>query len=231
MDTLKMYLNLVHNHPELFQKSKSGLLNIITNLEDIKTWQKQKRSTLIREGKPVVWADVGIVLDDPYFLVLRDLVEFPEGFQGGYHRLINRAYIESGSAGVAILCEKEGNLLLFRHFRHSTRDWHWEIPRGFGEPGITAAEQAKAEIREEVDGEVSELIDLGIFHNNTGIEGHPINLYFARLLSSGRFSSEARIDMLRWVAVKDLENMIVNVEITDSFTIATYARAKLKKLI
>lgn len=231
MDSLKSYLYLMQTHPELFRSSEDELLKIVTDIDKITSWQKYQRDRLTEQGKPIAWADIGIVLDDPYFLVLRDLVEFPGGFQGGYHRLINKAYLEGGGAGVAVLCEKNGDLLILRHFRHSTRNWHWEIPRGFGEPGATAADQAKTEIREEIAGEISELIDLGIFHNNTGIEGHPINLFFAHLLSAGTSSEEARIKMLRWITIKEYERMIVSAEITDSFTIAAYTHAKLKGLI
>lgn len=224
------YLSLLQNHPDLFHNPENGPIKIITNQHQIMNWQKQKRNELAERGAPLIWADIGVLYDDPYFIVIRDLVEFPNGQQNGYHRLINRAYLGGGGGGVAVLCENAGKFVLLRHFRHSTRNWHWEIPRGFGEPGVEAADQATAEIHEEIAGQISELIDLGIFYNNTGIEGHPINLFLAHMLSYGPSSSETRIEM-RWVTIKELESMIASTEITDSFTIATYTRARLRCLI
>ena len=140
---------------------------------------------MAEKNKPEEWADIGAVFDDPYVVILRDLVEFPGGFRNGYIRLYNRAYLEGGAAGVVMLPEMDGKLLLMHQFRHATRSWHWEIPRGFGEPGIEAEDQARAEIEEEISGEIAELTNLGLYFNNTGLEGNPIYLFLAKMSSVG----------------------------------------------
>lgn len=33
--------------------------------------------------------------------------------------------------------DNEGRLLLIRTFRHETRSWQWQIPKGFGERSLT----------------------------------------------------------------------------------------------
>ncbi|MCI0564616.1 MAG: NUDIX domain-containing protein, partial [Nitrososphaera sp.] len=125
------------------------------------------------------------------------------------------------------LTYKDGMILIMRHFRHATRSWHWEIPRGFGEAGVSAEENARNEVEEEVGGVVAELISLGILHNNAGLEGHEEKLFLARLLSIGQPGQNEGIQSFRWVSVLELEGMIASGEITDGFTIAAYARAKL----
>ena len=113
----------------------------------------------------------------------------------------------------------------------STRVWHWEIPRGFGEPGVSAEDQARAKIREEIGVDVTELIDLGLYFNNTGLEGNPITLFLARITAEPVANPNIGVDQLRWVSIEEFESMIARAEITDGFTIAAYTRAKLRGLL
>jgi len=221
------YFSLPDSYPHIFG-GHNAPIRILLDKFKVATWQDEHRTKLQEDGYPIDWAEIGVVLNDPYVIALRDLVEFSGGYCNGYLRLFNRAYLEGGAAGVVMLPEKDGKLLLMHHFRHATRSWHWEIPRGFGEPGVAAPDQARNEVKEETGGEISEIVDLGIYYSNTGLEGNPINLFLVRMESVGKPSQEMGIDQLHWVSVKELENMIASGEITDGFTIATYTRAKLK---
>ena len=224
------YGEIRKSSPLLFN-NLGGLIKIIADEKEISNWQEQKRSDLKIKERNLEWADTGVVLDDPYIVILRDLVEFPGGFRNGYIRLYNRAYLEGGAAGVVMLPEMNGKLLLMHQFRHATRSWHWEVPRGFGEPGVEAEDQARAEIEEEISGEIAELTNLGLFFNNTGLEGNPIYLFLAKMSSVGEPKLKFGVDKFIWVSVSELEKMIADGEITDGFTIAAYTRAKLKGLI
>lgn len=224
------YHSIVKDKPSFFNNDNS-LFQILLNEEEIKSWQSAKLKQLAEKSQPEGWADIGIVFNDPYVIILRDLIEFPDGFRGGYIRLYNRAYLEGGAAGVVMLPEMNGKLLLMHQFRHATRSWHWEVPRGFGEPGVEAEDQARAEIEEEISGEIAELTNLGLYFNNTGLEGNPIYLFLAKMSSVGEPKLKFGVDKFIWVSVSELEKMIADGEITDGFTIAAYTRAKLKKLI
>lgn len=224
------YSSLVKLHPKLFN-NENALIKIIEGTNEISKWQEQRRITLQDHGFSQEWADIGIVFDDPSIVILRDLVEFADGYRNGYIRIYNRAFLEGGAAGVVVLPEKDGKLLLIQHYRHATRMRHWEIPRGFGESGVDAMTQARVEVKEEINGEVAEMFELGIVYNNTGLEGNPINLFFARMASVGEMEIQEGIENPMWVSVPELETMIADGEITDGFTIAAYTRAKLKGLI
>jgi len=224
------YEEIRKSSPSLFNNS-DGLIKIIADEKEISDWQEQKRNDLKTKEKNLEWADTGVVFDDPFVVILRDLVEFPGGFRNGYIRLYNRAYLEGGAAGVVMLPEMDGKLLLMHQFRHATRSWHWEIPRGFGEPGVEAEDQARAEIEEEISGEIAELTNLGLFFNNTGLEGNPIYLFLAKMSSIGEPKLKFGVDKFIWVSVSELEKMIADGDITDGFTIAAYTKAKLKGLI
>lgn len=224
------YSSISKSHPRLFG-NESALIKIINDDNEVSIWQEQKRIDLQKRGASTAWADIGLILDDPSLLVLRDLVEFPNGYRNGYIRIYNRAYLEGGAAGVVVLPVKDGKILLVQHYRHATRMRHWEIPRGFGESGVDAETQAKVEVKEEIGGEVAEIFELGIVYNNTGLEGNPINLFLARMASIGEMDIQEGIENSIWVSVPELEKMIADGEITDGFTIAAYTRAKLKGLI
>jgi len=224
------YAALKDSHPELFSNS-NALIKIIHDKDEINGWQNNRLMELKKTDYSSDWADIGVILDDPRVIVIRDLVEFPGGFRNGYIRVYNRAYLEGGAAGVVILPEKDGKLLIMHQFRHATRSWHWEIPRGFGEPGVKAEAQAEIEAREEIGGKINKLIALGIYHDNTGLEGHPVSLFLAQMESIGEPETVEAIEKLLWVSVSVFEKMIADGEITDGFTIAAYTKAKLKGLI
>jgi ADP-ribose pyrophosphatase len=226
---LEKYFSLLRDYPYLF-RNEGALLKIITDIDVISEWETKKCAELQSKGLPEEWAKIGVLVEDPYVILIRDLVEFPDGTLGGYVRLLNRADL-SGGQGVAVIACMDGKILLLHQFRHATRSWHLEIPRGFGEPGISAMEQAINEIREEVDGQIGELKSLGIVHNNTGMEGQSVGLFFAHLLSVGQPSRQEGIDKYLWVSSSELGELIHNGKITDGFTIVAYTRAKLAGLI
>lgn len=223
------YENIIKEHSDLFEDTNSPI-KIITDNNRIRDWQENRRAKLLAEGKPLEWADIGVILNDPYIIVIRDLVEFPGGYVGGYFRVINRADLNGGQ-GVVMLCVKEGKYLLLHQYRHPVRSWSYEVPRGFGQAGVAAEEQAKKEVLEEVGGEIDKLIDLGIYYNNTGLETNKVKLFYAKLKSIGQPAEEEGIESYLWVSLVELEEMIASAKITDGFTIAAYTRAKLRGLL
>lgn len=227
---MERYFNLLDRIPRLLGKDTDPI-KVVRDQGIIKNWQTRRKIELTRASKSPEWAKVGIICNDPYVVILRDLVEDPDGELGGYIRLYNRAYLEGGAAGVVMLPEKDGQLLIMHQFRHATRSWHWEVPRGFGEPGVEAEDQARAEIDEEIGGEIADIHKLGLYFNNTGLEGNPMYLFFVHMKSIGDPKLKLGVDKFMWVSIAELEQMIANEEITDGFTLAAYTRAKLKGMI
>ncbi len=224
------YFSLTKHYPSLFDNTNAAL-QIISDEQIIKAWQNKRRLYLREKYLPENWADIGVVLDDPYIVVLRDLVEFPDGSLGGYSRLYHRAFLEAGSGGVVVLPEYQGKILLLHQYRHATRQWHYEVPRGFGEPNIPIEENARKEIEEETGGTITKLVSLGIIHGNTGYDSMSTSLFYAKLASVGAPEINEGIESFVWLTVKELEEWIANEKITDGFTIAAYTKAKLKGLI
>lgn len=229
------YSTIINEHPELFD-NKEKQFEVILDQNEISSWQNERRALLICKKLPQNWANIGIVLDDPYVIGIRDLVEFSDKTRNGYIRFYGRSYLEDGSTGVVVLPELNGKFLIIEHFRHATRSWHWEIPRGFGEAGNNPETQARKELKEEIGvGSCTSLDSLGTYFDNTGIEGDPVNLFLAKIPKNqeNKINLEKKegIRAKKWVTLSDFEKMIANDEINDGFTIAAYSRAKLKGLI
>jgi ADP-ribose pyrophosphatase len=229
VDQVIDYYALMQSHPELF-RNESAILKIINDPEAITAWRKDQLETLDVMGLPPEWGDIGVILDDPYFMVLRDLVEFPNGERRGYSRVIGQANLKGGR-GAVILPEYQGKLLLLHLYRHAPRAWMYEAPRGYGEPHLPPAENARKEIREEIGGEVSELGDLGTYYDNSGLVGPEVALFYAKLSSVGEPDENEGIQSFELVTVTELEEWIRSEKVCDGFTIAAYTRAKLRGII
>jgi ADP-ribose pyrophosphatase len=171
---------------------------------------------------------VGVRYQDPHLVVLRDAVIFPDQSPGIHHRVVRW---RANPAGVAVLAILEGRILLLRHFRHPTRQWHWEVPRGSIEPGRTIRETVIAELREEAQAEASDIVELGLLHGASGLMAACVVLYAARLDSIGAPAVNEGITETRLVTSQEFETMLRNSEITDSFSVACYLHARLRRLL
>ena len=223
------YFSLVKSHSYLFDNEKS-LLNIVLDPKAIANWEAKKETELRQKGLPLEWAKIGVILDDPYNIIVRDLVQFPDGDMRGYGRSIGTATLRGGK-GVVVIPEYQGKIMLLHQYRHPTRQWHYEVPRGYGEPNTPADVNAHKEIEEETGGKVSDLVSLGEFYNNTGWETSSVALFYAKLASVGEANVNEGIESFVWLTVSELEEWIADEKITDGFTIAAYTKAKLKGLI
>lgn len=223
------YYSLVKSHVSLFDNN-NALLNIVLAQKTISDWETKKEAELRLKGLPLEWAKIGVILDDPYNIIIRDLVKFPDGDLRGYGRSIATATLRGGR-GVVVIPEYQGKIMLLHQYRHPTRQWHYEVPRGYGEPNTPADVNALKEIEEETGGKVEKLVSLGEFYNNTGWEAASVALFYAKLASVGDANLNEGIESFVWLTVQELEEWIADEKITDGFTIAAYTKAKLKGLI
>jgi ADP-ribose pyrophosphatase len=206
------YFGFMKAHPELFNGSSP--LNIVQDEEEISRYENAHQ--------------IGVLSEDDYFIILRDLVRFPRKRQP-YLRAINSRQLE-GQNGAAVLPVYCGKIALVKIWRHGTQDFHLEIPRGFGEKGQTPEETAHKEVKEEISIEPSDMQPLGSMHTDTGMTDTCVYLFFAELPTEEAHpqSSEGIIDV-KWLSFADFEKYVINGQITDSFSIAAYTLAKLQK--
>jgi ADP-ribose pyrophosphatase len=224
---LKQYLKLIEQQPELFANpDDNGTIRIITDPRKILAEQAKLRIALRKNNDPIVWAEIRVLVEDPWYIVIRDIVEFPDGTMGGYIRCLNRKSSIQGSTNVVILAEQNHQIILLQHFRHELRQFFWEVPRGFGEPGIDPDEMELIELDEEIKIRPSILVQTAFFQEGAGGTAY----YYAKLPDnvsiSGGFNEG--IGQKIMVEVADLDEWIKTGRITDTFTLVAIFLAKLK---
>lgn len=161
----KRYFELVQRHPELFTNPSADGITIELDPEKIQQIEQEVKQRLSEQGLPAEWGNVGIAYEDQYILLLRDAVYFGNGKPGTYIRSIQEASVP----GVIILPVYQDRIVLTHHFRHATRSWHLEIPRGFGLPTMSSEENARRELYEEIGSSTATLHYLGRAHADTGM--------------------------------------------------------------
>ena len=228
MDHIKEYLTFAEAHPAMFKNPPPNGYVIILDENEIRTIEDQITQELLAKGLPARWGQIGIVYEDQYLLILRDVVRFPNGEINTYIRIIEK---EDKVPGVAILPIYNQKVILVRHFRHATREWHLEIPRGFGEKGLSSEENASRELAEETGAIATRLIYLGLIHSDTGLSSEGVKLFYAETTAIGQPEAYEAISELLPVDFSEFERLVREGEITDSFTIVAYTRAKLRNLL
>ncbi|MGW2597982.1 NUDIX hydrolase [Streptomyces klenkii] len=173
-------------------------------------------------------APVGVVYADRFVTLVRDAVRFPGGALGLYLRMLSTA----ASPGAVVLpLTTTGDVVLVEHYRHATRSWHWEVPRGMGAPGATGVESAVRELAEEIGAEATELISLGRVHPDSGLLGDHVELFAARIAGFGPPETSEGIRRIVTRPWSEVSGMVAAGEITCGFTIAVLTRALLNGLL
>lgn len=227
---LHRYFELLDQRPELFANpQEKGAIKIITDPKRILREREKIRQDLQANGKPVEWADIGVLIEDPWYIVIRDIVEFPDGTIGAYIRKLNAKSTIQGGTNVVVLAIHGECIILLHHFRHDERQFFWEVPRGFGEPGIEADKMARIELDEELKIQPTKLIQMVFLPEGIGGTAY----YFAKLpegaVISGGFNEGIGEKIL--LPLSELNNWIAEGKIMDSYTLNAILLGKIKGLI
>ncbi len=134
--------------------------------------------------------EVGLVYEDRYWSWINDPVQFPNGSFGIYSRIIFPGTLSGfvGSAVVPLL--KDGCIALNCNFRHATRSWELEIPRGFSNEGEMAEEAARRELVEETGLTAGNLHFLGKMAPDSGLSSGLVNIFMAEVDRQTRATPE-----------------------------------------
>jgi len=225
MNTLKKYLKLIEERPDMFRNTgETGEIKIITDEKRILAEQKKIRARLKKEGKPSNWIDIGVLSEDQWFYTLRDMVEFPGGKTGGYIRWVNRMSEEGGAYNVVLMSKQYDRVLMIRRFRHEERNWSWEFPRGFGEVGLSAEKNARKELQEEIGVSNAKLTCLTKVK-----EGKSGTAVFLVEIPKGQkitLETQEGIAKYRWVKMAKLVQLVKKGQLSDWFSLWAYALTK-----
>ncbi len=173
-EALRAYFNYLDQHPKtlgFLGDADHGEIGIVLDKEKIFDIEQ-------RTGRKV-----GIVAEDNYWLWINDAVKFPNGKYGVYGRLLWRQSL-TGATGVAVMAVlPNGKIVLNRNFRHATRSWEYELPRGGVNIGETVEDAAVREVKEETGMIIDQLQLLGEIAGDSGVTNGIMPVFFAKVVA------------------------------------------------
>jgi ADP-ribose pyrophosphatase len=96
---------------------------------------------------------------------------------------------------------------------------------------VSAADQARAELREEIQAKIDSLTALGRLHVDTGATAGSTELFFAQISAYGQPQAAEGILGIEVKPPREVAGLIRDARITDSFTTAAFIRAWLHGLL
>ena len=153
------------------------------------------------------------VYENPWFRVIQD---------GRFH------YIKETGAdnGAVVLARQGGDFLFVRVRRPAHGDTFIEAPRGYGEPGESAAGCAARELCEETGYTVppQALVALGRLRPNSAIFASSVQAFFAEIpMEAAPVATDGETEGLVRIAETDLHQALADGRLGDGFTLAVLA--------
>ena len=201
----KDYLRLTRERPECFQQDER--LSIVLDEETV-------REFVSRTGKKI-----GVAYRSPYNLMVVDLVRDPAGKVFAYERLLPA--VAKGAVVTVPVCEEHYALL--RQFRHAIRREQYAFPRGFGEEGLSAEENAAKELEEELGARVLSVRTLGSVAADSGISSTSVVVVACEIDRTVLKKDYEGIQDVVLLSKEDLTRWIVSGRIDDGFTLSAWA--------
>jgi ADP-ribose pyrophosphatase len=155
--------------------------------------------------------------------LIEEEVDLPNG------QKITHTTISHPGAAVILPIDENGNIIVINQFRPSLKKWLLELPAGTLEGGEAVEACANRELEEETGYSAKTMISLGQVTPLAGFCDELQHLYVAKDLTLTRRydCDEDEVIEVISLSVKQLEQKIINGEITDAKTIACLSKAKL----
>jgi ADP-ribose pyrophosphatase len=196
-ERIASYIQTIKQHPAgcgTLGKWQKGEIEIVLNPEQITKIENQTRLRLISKGvseqEAKAWSSVGIVAEDNYWMWIRDAVIFPSGVYGTYDRLMWKSGLD-GAPGVAILpLLSTKKIVVNVNYRHATRSWEIEIPRGGKRVNETLEQTCMRELQEETGYRMTSCKLLGTIAPDTGALTSQVPVFYGDVAHSGEVYKE-----------------------------------------
>ena len=134
-----------------------------------------------------------------------------------------------GAVGIIVI-DDENKIWLVEQYRFPISNTLLEIPAGKIDKDESPEETAKRELQEETGIISEDLISLGKIYTTAGFSDEVIYLYLAKniTISAQNLDEDEFLDIIK-IDYNDFKNKILSNEITDSKTLAAFARYELLK--
>lgn len=223
------YFELIKQRKELFINQEDYPIQILINEKDIKECEK------------TIQNEIGIVYHDKYLYLIRDAIKFQNGEYGSYLRFINEVDSNNSIVVLPIIYNKNDKktyILLEKHFRHASRQYLYEFPRGFGNSNLSVEENVLNELEEEIGLNNHTFIkNIGKIYPDSGLFEKYVNVYIVEYqLNKNEFIFNTNDDYegiteFKVISKEKLFELIASNKITDGFTLSTIMLAISKGII
>lgn len=208
MYSIERYFELVDLMPQKFVNNE--LIPICLNKDLLLKYQKNYNLKL------------GLLYENTWFCVINDLILQKNGSFFLYMRLLSKGEY----TGSIIIPYCNNKILLLNQFRHGTRKFEYEFPRGGFEIGLSPLENAKKEIQEEIGSAVENMIFLGTTISDSSLGTGEVYIYKCYLPCIPTvFQKEEGIDSCILVSQKELLELVASNKIRDGFTLSAITKA------
>lgn len=211
MIEIDKYLEYYKKSPHLFRYNEN--INIILDEAELTEYVKRMNCKL------------GVVFENNYFSLIVDLVENSSGTRYTYARIINLNKYN----GVVIIPVLKNKIVFLKQFRHGTREYEIELPRGFSEKSKTIEDNAKSEIYEELGVSTTKLDYLGSVVSDTGLSGGLVHIFVCEIESIEKLSADEGIKETIQLSLLEIEDLINENRIRDCFTISAIYKLMISK--
>lgn len=175
------YLELVKHYPNFIDYQgdfSQGEIQIILDPQEMASIEQSTSR------------EMGVIMEDRYWLWVNDACIFPNGNKGVYGRILWRKSLEACPGVVVMPVLPDGKIVLNCNFRHATRSWEIELPRGLINPGEEIGDAARRETMEETGMLVDYLTLLGKMSPDTGLTNSVIPIFMAKVIEKRVSSPE-----------------------------------------
>lgn len=194
-----------------------GEMQIVDSYDAILDVQNKYYNEFIQKGYAPIDAEkysrVGVVTEDKYWIWLRDPLILPNGKTTAYNRFFPKTAL-NGAAGVSVMgISKESKVLINIIFRHATREWELELPRGGRGKQETSEEAALRELAEETGTQAKSALKIGSIASDSGILTNIMDIFVVRdFISSNEMDREEceAIDECRLLSKQELKEAFAN---------------------
>ncbi len=168
---------------------EKGEIEIAFSPYEIEEIEEITMERLLKKDVPLplakAWSKVGIIAEDQHFYWIRDGVIFPSGAKGTYDRIVWKSGID-GAPGIAILPYlPDRKIIVNVNYRHATRSWEIELPRGARNEDETLRTAAARELKEETGYQLDDTLLLGTLAVDSGILSSLIPIFACKAHERG----------------------------------------------
>jgi ADP-ribose pyrophosphatase len=168
------YLELIKQHPNLVRfpgDASKGEIEIIVDEQEMADIEK------------ITGIDVGVIQTSKWgWLWINEACKFPDGHEAVFGRIILMKNLDS-YAGVAVMpIMPDGKVVLICNFRHASRSWEIELPRGMVDLGEDVEDAAKREAMEETGMLIHSLRCLGKIPPDSGLSSTIVPIFLAKVI-------------------------------------------------